>query len=132
MNPPVPKNERRPRPARPRATRANPNTYIVPNDDAAARASIVFGPDHEPTSWLREIERERLAEIGALDLETDTIAALSGRPIVAGSREDRTCDRCREYVRKGLAFHPMIAWPRPNVALVGGLCGPCARLEVGA
>lgn len=86
---------------------------------------------HEPSAWLRGAVARRLAVIDQLtDLpERDIIVGPLGRAGTPGSREDRTCDRCRQYTPPGGKFHPLPVQPRPDVVLIGGLCARCARRE---
>lgn len=88
---------------------------------------------HEGTAWLRGAVARRLAQLDRLDL-----GPTRGRVIVCpldrgaepGSREDRTCDRCRSYVPDGRPFVTGLVQPRTGVLLAYGLCGTCADLEV--
>lgn len=89
-------------------------------------------PIHEPSAWLRGAVARRLAVIDQLtDLpeHDDILIGPLGRAGTPGSREDRTCDRCRQYTPPGGKFHPLPVHPRPDVLLVGGLCARCARKE---
>lgn len=57
----------------------------------------------EPTAWMREALARRAAMIDAQVHDPDpaslsVVTPLSGSTPAAGSREDRTCDRCRVYV----------------------------------
>ena len=52
-----------------------------------------------------------------------------GRSGKAGTREDRTCDRCRTYVPKGDTFYPAIIQATLRMLAVGGLCTTCYAIE---
>lgn len=88
---------------------------------------------NEPTAWLRQAVGDALASIDALRLTLPAadliVMPLSGRSTVAGSREDRTCDRCGLYVPRGPLFYPFALRPRQDVVLFGGLCRACCRRE---
>lgn len=86
---------------------------------------------HEATAWLRGAVARRLAVIDRLhDLPAhDVLVGPLGRAGTPGSREDRTCDRCRRYTPRGEDFYPFPVYPRPDVVLVGGLCASCAGRE---
>lgn len=88
-------------------------------------------PPHEHTAWLRSQVARRVAQIDALtDLpEHDLVVAPLGKHTAPGSREDRTCDRCRVYVPTGHDYYPFGVRPRVDICLCAGLCATCARLE---
>lgn len=89
----------------------------------------------EPTAWLRGRAGERVREICAMGLDPDgttTIVVPLGRSGRIGSREERTCDRCRTYVPVGTLFYPVAHHPAKSVFVVGGLCASCVAMEVGA
>ena len=94
----------------------------------------VHGSEFEPSAWLRAVEADRLADIdaaGLADSSTTLMVPLSGVGTTPGSRDDRTCDRCRCYVREGQRFLLLVLRSRPHVLLVGGLCERCHQREVG-
>ena len=98
-------------------------------------ARVIF----EPSAWLRAAFRRRV--IG-LSRRHATVSPLPGTPVVVaylthgdvepGSREDRTCDRCRSYCPPGADYcvSMIVAdyWER-RYHIVFGLCPACARLE---
>lgn len=95
-----------------------------------------YGPGHEPSAWLREVESLRLAQLDAFLAEgpipadvTSIVLAIAGRHTLPGERADRVCDRCGVYVPPGLPLEGVVSQPRPGVYLVGGLCQACAQLE---
>lgn len=95
-----------------------------------------LGPDHEPSSWLRELKAARVRQtthLAATLAPTDVlVGTLTGRPTRDGSREDRTCDRCRTWVPYDGNLHMLVVQPTPQLLLVGGLCSGCLEREVGA
>ncbi len=86
---------------------------------------------NEPSAWLRGVAAERVREITALRLyaSAEVVVAPIGRTGDQGSREDRSCDRCRSYVRVGTLIHLFTYQPNARTYLVGGLCGRCAHKE---
>lgn len=104
-------------------------------NDAEETTPHVFGPEHEPSTWLRTESTALLREInalGLLGLPAVILVPLSphGTPS-PGDREDRTCDRCRVYTEVGDLFYPFLYSPVVDVVLVVGLCADCARREFG-
>ena len=98
--------------------------------------SVTAGTDvaHEPSAWLRGAAAKRVRQIGAQLKDTDTsafgaIVAPLGTSGPPGSREDRTCDRCRCYVPQGDALHMFVFLATPRIHLAGGLCASCASKE---
>lgn len=90
--------------------------------------------NHEPSAWLRDKIATRIANLearGALPNDFATVAPL-GRPTGPDTSEDRTCDRCRTYVPRGVDLWLMVLHPVDSVALICGLCDTCYRLEVPA
>lgn len=92
----------------------------------------------EPTAWLREAatKRARVAMLVCADalMHGDVVMTPIGKSGMNDPVEDRTCDRCRTFVPKGVLFHPFkVEYPFPpgRVIVVGGLCGGCAGLERG-
>jgi hypothetical protein len=90
----------------------------------------------EPSAWLRGAAAKRVRQIGAQLRDVDTsaygaIVSPLGRTGAPGSREDRTCDRCRSYVPECSPLHMFTYQPTPRIYLAGGLCESCARKELG-
>ena len=92
-------------------------------------------PDnHEGSAWwraaLNDAEqrglalRAALAEDGGLAVVLVTV----GPPTTGGTKEDRTCDRCREYVAGGQWFGTFVQ-RRGDICIIGGLCEGCMRIE---
>ena len=95
--------------------------------------SAILDP-HEPSAWLRAQVARRVAYVKAVGLDPvgDTlIIAPLGRSAAAGSREDRTCDRCRHYTPIGRLFYAFIFPAAPSLHLVVGMCGVCQGREFG-
>lgn len=88
---------------------------------------------HEPSAWVRSAAADRVRDVERTGLDpyaTDPmIVAPLGRAAAPGSREDRTCDRCRRYTPEGEWFYPFTVQPLPGLILVGGLCAACHRKE---
>ncbi|GAA3089281.1 hypothetical protein JOF29_007945 [Kribbella aluminosa] len=113
---------------------------------APTRAATTSGPDGklkstvtppwEPSAWfrgqiVRVATRTRLV---ALPYDGTTVVVVALRHAQPGSREDRTCDRCREYVPPMSAKffcgaqHFRISGHVCGV-MTFGLCDRCRRLE---
>lgn len=99
-----------------------------------------FTGNREPSAWLRGAAAVKLRWIDANGFATlgpRIMTQLSPYRTLPGSREDRTCDRCRCYCPVGAPFNlltvgftagtPGIS----DVILTGGLCDACADLEGG-
>lgn len=90
----------------------------------------------EPTAWLRGVAGAQVARARRLGLDPDDpaapviVAPLAGRLSVPGSINDRTCDRCQRYCRPGEDFHALTYGAAASMVLIGGLCAPCAALEL--
>lgn len=91
---------------------------------------------HEPSAWLRERINCRIAQSVALGFRPDNAPPVLVLPLGTsgppGSREDRACDRCDEYVPEGGQLYMQQIRPLPGLLLLGGLCAACTRLEVGS
>jgi hypothetical protein len=94
----------------------------------------------EPTAWMRETIDRRLAQLDAHDPNDYDLAigSLTGGwnpATVVGTREDRTCDRCRVYVPPRLPFWAAAVEyidpaSRTRAVLLTGLCNRCKDAEV--
>lgn len=89
-------------------------------NDAEETTPHVFGPEHEPSTWLRTESTALLREInalGLLGLPAVILVPLSphGTPS-PGDREDRTCDRCRVYTEVGDTAPPLTEAQRAALA----------------
>ena len=88
--------------------------------------------NHEPSAWLRQAT----ADVMAILPPTPgwTVVVPLGGHTKAGTRADRSCDRCGLYVAPGKGNLYMGTWqvPRPDsgVVLTIGLCVDCAEAEV--
>ena len=98
------------------------------NFAAEAHTTRCLGPGWEPSAWLRAAIVSKVAQINALGPRHGWMAAPLDRPAVSGTREDHTCDRCRDY---DPARFRRIELVFPGLVLVGGLCGDCFLLKVG-
>lgn len=103
------------------------------NSRNAFGQSVIDTVPREPSAWLRARVAQRLRAVAALGLdpyanEPCIIAPLgtSGPP---GSREDRACDRCGEYVDSERALMCFIVTAAAGLRLCGGLCETCWALE---
>ncbi|MDZ8275671.1 hypothetical protein R2Q81_06855 [Microbacterium aquimaris] len=111
---------------------------------AIAKTQVEAGSDTNPTAtsatprentaWLRCTLARRVADLVSADMvaapPTMTVAPLAA-PTSAGSREDRSCDRCGDYTPTGAMFWPLVCHPTPYIILIGGLCTLCKNLEEG-
>ena len=84
----------------------------------------------EPTAWLRGA----LAKVVlAVDPSGDGPPIL--HPLIGcgprGSRDARTCDRCRTYLVDGLPLHMFMVQATRRLIVGGGLCTDCAVREIG-
>lgn len=80
---------------------------------------------------MREVLRKVAGRPGVrvqLAAGQDTTVLLTPA-VTPGSREDRTCDRCRAYTPMGRPFHLFAHRAPDGLIALGGLCGECARLE---
>lgn len=103
-----------------------------------ARRYIDVPADVEASAWLRQAAARRVRELPPMPCPT--VAPL-GPPSTHGTREDRTCDRCRTYVpptrpgRPVQFFTATYTLPHPvngaPVLLTFGMCRPCMTHEVG-
>jgi hypothetical protein len=87
---------------------------------------------HEPSAWLRGVAATRVRQIKALHLDASAFGAIVaplGRTGALGSREDRSCDRCRIYVPEGDLLYLFVHRPTPRIFLSCGLCSVCAQKE---
>jgi len=83
---------------------------------------------------MRGAAAKRVRQISAQLKDIDTsaygsIIAPLGSSGPPGSREDRSCDRCRVFVPEGDLLHMFVYRPTPRIHLAGGLCASCARKE---
>lgn len=93
-------------------------------------------PPREQTAWLRErlahiVRRTRIYHQGdpELVIVTHLSGGLTPTP-TQGSREDRTCDRCRTYTPPGQpGFWLVGIRHRPWLIICGGLCDTCYQVE---
>lgn len=88
--------------------------------------------DHEGTAWLRRVtaDAERRAREAQAASRIPHAAVVSiGPPTFPGTREDRTCDRCRTFVAEGVVFWTFTQCRPGGVYIVGGLCDECRELE---
>lgn len=88
--------------------------------------------NHEGSLWLRQVAAEllaRLDERGLLPVASAAVVVAPIHPARPGEREDRTCDRCRTWVRPGDLFFPFTYAPVTGVMLTGGLCQTCVTRE---
>jgi hypothetical protein len=88
----------------------------------------------EPSAWLRSTGARRARQIRALHLDASAFGVLIaplGQTGPPGSREDRSCDRCRTYVPEPGILHVFVYRPDAQIHLCGGLCPACARKEAG-
>lgn len=80
---------------------------------------------HRPSTWLKDAEAQRLAELDALDLcgrlHAVRLAAPEGGPT--------RCDRCAVPLDLGERFGLYLNPALPTVILVAWLCPACDRLE---
>lgn len=93
---------------------------------------ILVPADHEGTAWLRGVtaDAERRAREAQAAVHIPYAAIVSiGPPTFPGTREDRTCDRCRTFVAEGTLFWTFVQSRRGGVFIVGGLCDECRELE---
>lgn len=108
-----------------RKLKADPSTV--------APAPLVLD-NHEPSAWLRQATAALLATLPATPGWT-AVVPLGGHT-VAGSREDRSCDRCGLYVppNQGNIYPGRMDHRRRDgngsVVVVFGLCRTCADSEV--
>lgn len=95
----------------------------------------------EPTAWMREAIRRQIDQIEASGVNRAVcdvvVVPLTGSYAgIAGTREDRTCDRCRVYVPEGRQLWVGAVRSRRidgTVALLAvGLCARCKDAEVGS
>ncbi len=97
----------------------------------------ILPPNYEPTAWLREAIDRRTAELAsdpqiatAIEAGVFVTALMTDKPSPPGSREDRTCDRCRTYSGPKDHFTTLLVrLPFPG-GLSIGLCDACADKEV--
>lgn len=98
-------------------------------------------PPWEPTAWLRDADARRLAQLTPTAREAGSatiLTTLTGSRTTAGTREDRTCDRCEVYVpptKPGRPVAYFVAWIEHSnrrggrALIVVGLCKRCADAE---
>lgn len=91
----------------------------------------------EPTAWMRSTAARQVQRLWRMGYQP-----APGSPVVVaplgewsfsgdhGTREERTCDRCRIYTPEGPLFYAGAFQSGPFM-LVYGLCPACHRLEVG-
>lgn len=88
--------------------------------------------DHEPSAWLRQATADVLAVLPSTPGWT-VVVPLGGHT-QAGTRADRSCDRCGLYVASGKGNLYMGTWRVPRhdsgVVITIGLCADCAEAEV--
>lgn len=94
---------------------------------------VIDAAPSEPSAWLRARVAQRLRAVSALGFaphanEPLIIAPLgnSGPP---GSRADRECDRCGQYVAVGTDLMCIVVTAAAGLRLCGGLCESCWTLE---
>lgn len=90
-------------------------------------------PPRELSAWMRGRMGELVTRVTSMGLDPHhgptTIVLPLGEPARVGSREDRTCDRCRTYVPTGRALHPVLVHVTPHMVAGGALCRACVDLE---
>lgn len=86
---------------------------------------------HEPSGWLCEAVNTAVRRYSALPLvlRSRGEVVIGLHPTLPGSREDRTCDRCREFQPASADFYSFVVHPQPGLVLVIGLCEKCMLLE---
>ncbi len=117
---------------------APPGKRRSPGGETRAPSTTLGGVEssvsqHEGSAWLRGQVARCVARVEAVGLDPagDTLViAPLGRSAAPGTREDRTCDRCRAYTPQGAPFYPFGVRPLPGLLLVGGLCAGCREKEV--
>lgn len=96
-------------------------------------------PPWEPTAWMREAIDRRTAQLEDRGIDRTVcdavVVPLAGNWTgIAGTREDRTCDRCRVYVPHGLDLWAgtvqMQRVDGTRALLAFGLCSACRNAEV--
>lgn len=94
--------------------------------------NVLVPANHESTAWLRgaTADAERRARAAQADFDAPAFAVVTlGPPTQPGTREDRTCDRCRTYVPEDILFWTFLQNRPGGIYVVGGLCGDCKELE---
>jgi len=94
--------------------------------------NVLVPDDHEGTAWLRgaTADAERRARAAQADLAEPSVAVVTiGPPALPGTREDRTCDRCRTFVDECILFWSFLQRRSGGVYIVGGLCDECREFE---
>ena len=94
---------------------------------------VKLPPIHEPSGWLRGVSARRVRDARRAGLNPDSHGPIIVLPIgsscARGSREDRTCDRCRAYVPEG-AILWLFGWQAAQaLILTGALCTTCHTRE---
>jgi hypothetical protein len=91
-----------------------------------------FGADPAPAAWIRAAEAVRMVELEESGVSLDGSRSIL-TPLVERNEprevQDRTCDRCGEFVPPSLTLTTFLWRPVRHVGLVGALCGACATAQ---
>ena len=107
----------------------------APHESATTKPSVTAGTDFvpvEPSAWLRSAAAARVRQIKATVPNVEAygvVIAPLGETGPKGSREDRSCDRCRTYVPQNAHLHLLTYHVTPKILLCAGFCSVCASKE---
>lgn len=94
--------------------------------------STTTAPPHEWSAWMRTRIAGITARAAVVNARCpdDVIVTPLGPTGPAGSRLDRSCDRCERYVPVGVGLWMIRLHQEPWLIIYGGLCEGCVALEV--
>lgn len=96
-------------------------------------APSVIEARHEPSAWLRDVTARayQYLQREGIDPRQWQAVVMAVHDSEPGSREDFTCDRCRQFVPDGVLTAFTYGPLRDGLVIVGGLCDGCWGREMG-